>query len=543
MASPRRAGAPRTALLVALTLALAAPVRGLDFRHQRLALDGAPAVQTTADLDRDGRADLVVVTVATQWGELGVDELQRIDDAGAYVEVLTVVPALFERRMLAVHRGLAGQLFAEEPWRLELPESVHALLAGPTAAPLLAWTDEGISEVVLGAAGLALAPRIAARSPLAGSRTFLPGLPLTADLDGDGERDLLLPGEDGLGVHLAGAAGLAPAAAASVPYALEERLPGDARHYRRGTRRDLPLPVVLDLDGDRLPELVFREQEREWNRLRVLRNLGGGRFGPPLDPLAGRARDAAPEIVWLGDLDGDGRAELVSSEEIDGGDDSVRAELREARQPRNRYGVHPLGADLIWQPTPARSFEITGYIFGGGGEALGIPDGILELDGDGRTDLVALALDFSLLQALRVMTARSLRLGLDFEPHCQLADGRFRAVPGQDLGGKFTLRLDRLRVGRLSSFAGDFDGDGRADFLQLGRGRAVQVRFGRPGCLFPAAGQAEIELASEPADLALVRVLDLDGDGRSDLLVTEPPPQGAIGGRGALDLYLAEAER
>ncbi|MCM2270509.1 MAG: VCBS repeat-containing protein, partial [Thermoanaerobaculia bacterium] len=443
------------------------------------------------------------------------------------------------RRAVAVHRALADGRFDDEPLRLELPESVHALLPGPPAAPLLAWTDEGVAELALLGGALALVPRVATPSPLAGSRAFLPDLRLVADLDGDGLPDLLLPTADGLDVHLAGPDGLAPVAASRVPYALEERLPGDARHYRRGAVRQLPLPDLADLDGDRLPELVFREHERGFNRLRVARNLGGGRFSAAIDPLAGRARDAEPEIVWIGDLDGDGRGELVSSQELASEDDSMRAEMREAKQPRHRYGLHALDADLVWNPEPRRSFEIAGHLFGAGASVLGLPDGLAELDGDGRVDLVALKLDFSLLQAVRVMTARSLRLGLDFEVHCQLADGGFRAVANADLGGKFTLRLDRLRLGRLSSFGGDFDGDGRADFLQLGRGREVTVRFGSAGCQFPAAGQAVVRLAAEPADLALVRVGDLDGDGRSDLSVTEPPRPGAVGGRGALDLYLS----
>ena len=533
----------RARVLAAVLLAVAAPALARSFRHQRLELGGAPATLLTVDLDGDGRRDLVTVLVSTDWGEIGIDEAQRIDEAGAYVEVLTVVPALFERRELVVHRGAADGSFAAEPVRLELDERVHALLEGPSAAPLLAWSDDGIARVSLAGTKLALEPLVAAPSPLAGSRAFLPDLELTADVDGDGERDLLLPGDAALAVHLATAAGLSAKPVARVAYALEERLPGDARHYRRGARRHLPLPALVDLDGDRRPELVFREAERDWNRLRVLRNLGGGRFGPPVDPLAGRARDAEPEIVWLGDLDGDGHAELVSSEELGGDADSLRAGMKEAKRPRHRYRVHPLGEDLVWDPEPARSFELEGHVFGGGGEGLGLPDGIGDLDGDGRVDFVGLTLDFSLVQALRVMTARSLRLGLDFEPYCQQADGRFRSAPGQDLGGKFTLRLDRLRVGRLSSFAGDFDGDGRADFVQLGRGKRVSIRYGRPGCRFPAADEDVLELAAEPADLALVRVVDLDGDGRSDLVATEPPRKGAVGGRSALDLYFAAEDR
>jgi len=530
------------ALVVALAIA-AAPAAALDFEHQRLALAGAPATLFTADLDRDGRNDLVMVLAATDWGQIGVDEPQQVDETGVYVQVLTVVPMLFDRRTLTVHLGQPDGSFAEAPWTLELPDSVHALLAGPPAVPLLAWTDDGIAEVAIVGGQLALVPRLDAPSPLAGSRSFLPDLPLTIDLDGDGRRDLLLPTANGLEVHLVTDDGLAATASSVVDYELGERLPGDPRHYRHGARRQLPLPTARDLDGDGLPELLFRDSERGWNQIRVLRNLGAGRFGPPIDPLAGRARDAKVEVAWIGDLDGDGQGEVVTDEEIESDNDSMRAELAEARRPHHRYAVHPLGADLVWNPEAGRSFDLEGYVFGGGEEALGIPEGIGDLDGDGRVDFVALTLDFSLVQALRVMTLRSLRLGLDFQPYCQRPDGTWTSVAGQDLGGKFTLHLDRLRVGQLSSFAGDFDGDGRSDFVQLGRGRKLELRYGADGCRFPAAGAATLELDDEPADLALVRVIDLDGDRRSDLAVTTPPRKGTIGGRGTLDLYLARGGR
>jgi len=538
----RSTGVARIPLLAALLL-LAAPAAALEFAHQRIGLAGAPATLFTADVDRDGRGDLVAVLAATTWGQVGIEEPQQVDETGVYVQVMTVVPTLFDRRTLVVYPGQPDGSFAGEPLELEIPDTVHAVLAGPPAEPLVAWTEDGVSAVELADGALRLVPRIAARSPLAGSRALLPDLPLTADLDGDGRRDLLLPTDDGLEVHLADAEGFVSRAASLVPYELGERLPGDARHYVKGARRQLPLPVARDLDGDGLPELLFREADRGWNRTRVAHNLGGGRFAPAIDPLAGRPRDAGTEVAWVGDLDGDGRGEVVTDEELEPEKDTMRAELAAARRPHHRYAVHELGADLVWNPEPVRSFELEGYVFGGDEETLGIPEGIGDLDRDGRIDFVALTLDFSLVQALRVMAAQSLRLGLDFQPYCQRPDGSFVAVGGQDLGGKFTLHLDRLRVGQLSSFAGDFDGDGRADFLQLGRGRKLELRYGREGCLFPAAGTAELELDDEPADLALVRVTDLDGDGRSDLAVTSPPRKGAIDGRGTLDLYWARGSR
>lgn len=534
----------RPLALASLAFALAGGAFGAAARialvHQALALGGAPAALFAVDLDRDGRRDLALVVASTEWGQIGIEERQEIDELGTYVEVLTVVPALFDRRELVVHRGDERGRFAEEPLRMELPETVHAIFEGPRAEPLLAWTDEGVATVEIRAGALGLVPRIAAPSPLAGSRDFLSDLRLTDDLDGDGERDLLLPVEEGYQVHLAGATGLALEPASRFAAPLAERLPGDPRHYARGSVRHLPIPEIVDLDGDRRPELVFRNHDAKWDEMRVLANLGGGRFGTPVDPLAGRGRDADPGVVWMGDLDGDGRGEIVTAEELEPESDSMRAEMAYAKRPRIRYAVHALGADFVWDPEPKRRFEAFGYIFEGSSE-VPLPLGVRDLDGDGRPDLVAMSLDFSMLQALRVVTARSIRLGLDFEPSCQLPDGSFRALPAQDLGGRFTLRLERLRLGQLSSFSGDFDGDGRADFLQLGRGRRAIVRRGAEGCRYPEAAEATIELAAEPADLALVRVADLDGDGRSDLAVTQPPPPGEPGGRGALDLYLSGA--
>lgn len=528
---------PAVAAVAAVVAQAAAP--RVRLAHQRLALAGAPAALFAVDLDADGRRDLALVVASTEWGEIGIEERQEIDELGAYVEVLTVVPALFDRRELALHRGRPDGTFEPEPLRLELPDTVHALFEGPAGTSLVAWTDEGISGVVFDRAtgGLALAPRIAAPSPLAGSRAFLSDLALAHDLDGDGARDLLLPTTEGYRVHLAGADGFHSEPSDRFAAPLEERLPGDARHYRSGAVRHLPIPEVLDLDGDGALDLVFRNHDRKWGRMRLLRNLGGGRFAPPVDPNGALAEETARRAVWVGDLDGDGRAELVTETELEPEKDSMRAEMAQARRPKMRYGVHPLGPDSRFAAEPARTFELEGYVFGGGD--LPLPLGVRELDGDGRPDLVALTLDFSMIQALRIVTLRSLRLGLGFEPHCQQPDGGFQRVAGGDLGGRFTLRLDRLRLGQLASFSGDFDGDGRADYLQLGRGREVAVRLGAPGCRYPEAAEATLELAAEPADLALVRVADLDGDGRSDLVVTHPPPPGEPGERGALDLYLS----
>ncbi|HEY4595862.1 MAG TPA: VCBS repeat-containing protein, partial [Thermoanaerobaculia bacterium] len=117
---------------------------------------------------------------------------------------------------------------------------------------------------------------------------------------------------------------------------------------------------------------------------------------------------------------------------------------------------------------------------------------------------------------------KRLTVGLDFHVWCQEKDGGFRQVKGLDLSGTFRVDLNDLRVSQLSLFSGDFDGDGRADFVQIGRGKRVTIHKGRPDCSFPADPDMAFDLREEPRDLALVRIRDLDGDGRADLYVIHP---------------------
>ena len=83
----------------------------------------------------------------------------------------------------------------------------------------------------------------------------------------------------------------------------------------------------------------------------------------------GKGKDEAPsrEVAWLGDLEGDGPAEVVTSEEIPNAKDSMRAELAEAKRPRARIRVHALGGDGRWNPAPKAEFTVEGYVFEGGG--------------------------------------------------------------------------------------------------------------------------------------------------------------------------------
>jgi len=178
---------------------------------------------------------------------------------------------------------------------------------------------------------------------------------------------------------------------------------------------------------------------------------------------------------------------------------------------------------------PTTAFDAEGWAFSGGFRD-GVDLQFIDLDGDKRKDLVTITLDFSLLQALRVVTAKAISVGLTFHVVAQRVGGTFGLVPDQNLEESLHLDLNRLEISRLAQFQGDFDGDGRVDFVHLGRGKTVTIHRGQPGGRYPDKPDLSIALDEEPEDVMLVRVRDFDGDGRSDLAITRtltPPEPGA----------------
>jgi hypothetical protein len=525
------------ASLLAAPFLIGAEPRPLALRHVTFDLPGPPVELVPADLNGDGLTDLLVPVVYTQYEE---NAYERVD---GLIHITEVVPALLDRREL---RGWLAQpdgtyRMVEPP--LALPASVHSVEAGPPGAPAIALTDEGVATVRLrersgssgGGAELVLEPLISDPPVLAGSGSYLPGLEMASDLDGDRIPDLMLPARDGPAVYLAAGKGFAPAPASRLT------MPGDESRAGGVIRRDYPIPRVEDVDADGHGDLVLENGESGGDDIIVLRGLGSGRFAPPRTIRVGclGAPDSSgdSDLIFFGDLDGDRRAEGVTSTEK--GDDEG---LKEAKEPHVDLRFHHLREDLTFDPAPYQEVEVRGYPFGGD-----FPDfngsGFRDLDGDGRKDLVTITLDFSVLQIVRVLATKRVGIGLDFHVWAQDAGGRFHEVPGLDLSEKIQVDFNDLKLGRFAQFNGDFDGDGRIDFLHLGRGRTVTIHRGQPGCRYAPKPDLAIELTEEPEDLALVQVRDLDGDGRSDLAVTRPekPEEPGASAHVKLDLYLSRS--
>ncbi|MEM7480909.1 MAG: VCBS repeat-containing protein [Acidobacteriota bacterium] len=538
-------------LLVAVIPAGASKVR---LEPRQIEIPGAPAAIVPTDLNGDGVRDLAILVAATRWDSLSVSETVEMDEIEGLMEVMTVVPALVERRELWFFLGREDGSYATGADPLSLPPSVLSLAAGPPGAPLVALTDAGLEAVRLSPDGLTFEPLVDDPPVLAGTDAFLPDLDLLHDLDGDDRLDLIMPAPKALAVHLSNDEGsFRPPEGASAAHRVPLP-PGDSTTTAAALTRRYPLPRVGDLDGDGAPDLTLLDGQDRWRRLHVARNAGEGRFSSLFGPFEDPPRDGddssggdRPETVYFGDLDGDGRAEWVTQEDLSDDDAGMRKEMKQAKKPPYRLRFHRSGDGFARLSEPYMELTIEGYAFGAGGndeEGISLPGGFRDLDGDGRLDLVTLTVDFSMLQMVRILTTRSLSVGLDFHLWCQGDNGVFRKVDGLDLSGKFKLDLDDLRLGRLSQFAGDFNGDGRADFVQMGRGRNVTIHFGRQGCRYPAKPDVTLRLAEEPKNLRLVQVMDLDGDDPSDLVVIQPlkAREAGVTPPVRLDLYRARVE-
>jgi FG-GAP-like repeat len=522
----------------------ASAARGkLELRYLPLPLPGAPAAVVAADVDGDGHRDLTVVVAFTRWGQIEIEESTTMDDVQGLVEVLTVIPSLVERREIRVFPGRPDGGFGPGSIALPIDTSILTVEAGPPGLPVVAMTDDGLSVLRMkpGAAGppeLSWETVFTERPVLAGTATFLPNLGLVRDVDGDGRGDVLFPTLEGISVYLSGPDGLRSTPASRVRFPLDDlqRKGGDPLAIR------YPLPELRDVDGDHRPDLVLSHAWGGLGGFRVLRNLGGGRFGEPLAPLGeaeqntvrpDRERDkpeakakaeTRPEPVWFGDLDGDGKAEYVTQEQKGPGEDAgFRKEMAAAKRPHFLYRLHRSRADLTMEPKPYQQFEVEGYALAGSSDEADfrLPGGFQDLNGDGKQDLILTTLDFSMLQAVKIMTVQRIGIGLDFHLWCQ-AGGTFKPVRRLDLSGKFNLNLNNLKIGHVSQFEGDFDGDGRPEFVQMGRGRAVTIHRGQPDCGYNENPDLTLSLEEEPRDLSLTQIRDLDGDGLSDLLVIQP---------------------
>lgn len=250
--------------------------------------------------------------------------------------------------------------------------------------------------------------------------------------------------------------------------------------------------LLDDLDGDGRSELILVSGRR------FVVHRGGPGFGGEAETAFTFDPDGL--MFCIGDVDDDPRTREV---------------LYLARGGLWYYAV---GADGHLDPTPKKLLEIEGGLV-----TTGQRDNVhwrrllADLDGDGRHDVV-----FPTEEGYRILFAAP-----------EDAEGpRYDLERSSLVPYTITRRLDVTEHGLLDHTThergipdwtdGDFDGDGRTDFVLKPPGRLEVHRGGEEG--FSAEADFWIDVSEVKGALGLVplTIADVNGNGRSDFMANEP---------------------
>jgi hypothetical protein len=475
---------------LSLLATLTSPAAAARFETRRLAVDGDVISLAAADLDGDGKRDLVV----------------------AYRHGL--VPTA--KRFIGVFWNDGGNFSPRPNLVLPVDESICAYdvadVDGRRGDELITITHDGLSARGF-AHRAAAAPVTLTREPTLfdrGDQNSLPRVAVVQALGGAGSHELVVPLLGAIQIYRSSSSGggesFTPAA----------RLEIDVRNQLDDERRANPrasLPAfnltfafpaveIADTDGDGLRDVLVVDEDR----VAVFRQKKGLAFDArPSERRNFEARTPAERqdsfssaTVHVADLDGDGVADLVVQKQVTHG-------ITSAVTTHYIYLGRRGGG---WDDKPNQVMRAEGL----GGIGLEL----IDVTGDGHPDLVMPTVSMGVWQIIRVLTTKTLKVNLQvfaFDPAPAVRRFADKATAEREL--KFHVALSG--EGDLPAFdlRGDYNGDKRRD-LAFGD-ETAQIGFfvGEPGghIAKDAAEHASVTAA------ATIEPIDLDGKGKDDLVL------------------------
>ncbi len=434
-----------------------------------------------ADLDGDGKKDLLAV--------------------------YTTGLQPYRQRFLAVFWNRAG-VFAPRP-DLTLPvDESEACAFDVAGSDLLVLTPRGVTSRSF-PGRVPAPPRKLLEQPTLFHQPIegeLPRLRLAQDLAGPDSRELLVPSLGMLGVWKRGAAG-AYEKAAELELDMEVSggpRAGDAVEVRYG----FPALHVADADGDGLLDIIATQEDR----VAVYRQGPGLAFHPQPDftrdfsvrtPDDPRGRGSTANIL-VADLDGDGAADLLVRKQVFRGVTAAES---------TSYLFFGKKGGLGYSPEPAQTLTSEGVPL--------LQPQLIDLTGDGRPDLIVPYTSFGVFALIRMLMAKTAKVTLQvfpFEP----SKRRFAAEPASERGLVLRIPLSGDSDLQAVNLSADVTGDGKPDLVFGATEDELHV--------YPGLGGGEF--ATKPAEIVDVRAagkleaVDLDGKGRSDLILHYPQSRG-----------------
>lgn len=312
----------------------------------------------------------------------------------------------------------------------------------------------------------------------------------------------------------------------------------------------LPRAEIVDMNGDGRPDVV------EWSNqgaIRILLGQGDGSFVlsssyPAWDNLDGYVMDS---FVVVGDFDEDGVPDLAVSnggqtDSVDvwlgNGDGSLRNRPPHEASPETLLHLGDVNGDGHLDIVTNHGVLLAGRGDGTFSKSGEIPSGestmdvlILDWDGDGLTDVIALGSSFHVLLGIgngHFATQLDCGISSGFGP---MVVGDFNRDGKQDLASHFypnhsisvmlgdgrcglSARTDYPTVAQPIALAvGDVTGDGILDLVEVDiddtLGHLVALVGQGDGTFVPSS------LATVPRNVWDLHVADVTGDGRADILM------------------------
>jgi hypothetical protein len=263
---------------------------------------------------------------------------------------------------------------------------------------------------------------------------------------------------------------------------------------------DHPRLSAGDVNGDGRGDLLASDR----HELRVFLQREGGGFEsrPDRSIVLGRLsetdhiRSSGSVRVEPYDFDGDGRADLLLSSTAG----SLFGGTTELTLYRNIGGTWNLDQ-------PDQRFEAEGGFS---------THDLLDLDGDGRAELVSMRIPTGVLEIVEMLVTRA--VDAEIKVYRRDGDEPFRKKAWFTLKQGVGISFETLRSkGFVPTAHGDFDGDGRRDLLGSGNGERLELRVGDP--------ERGFEKKAETQELdtgGRIRFGDLDGDARDDFVLYDP---------------------